>query len=332
MIAVVYLVWGPQGPGRAHDFVTSYQEYHSGADHDLIIVYNSVRDDQRSGFDAEFSSIDHRVVELRAPMLDLAAYLTIADSLPHERLCFLNSYSVILAPQWLAKLDSALTKPGIGLVGATGSWFSRRSSRLNSLSLPSMYRGALPPGRWWKFSALEGALSAERNGNRWPAGQRQIPPESGVTGPLHFFLSALRELARTPKVLRRFEPFPAHHVRTNAFMMRRAMVLRLRIASLKRKLDTYVLESGRDSITQQVEQQGSSVLVVARDGTVYDPDRWPLSDTFWQGQQDSLLVGDNQTRLYERATFEQRHFLSALAWGWEARPEARDDAPRRNTN
>jgi hypothetical protein len=123
-----------------------------------------------------------------------------------------------------------------------------------------------------------------------------------------------------PEQLVRFAPFPAYHVRTNAFMLDRSTFAALRLRPLVRKMDAYLLESGRASFTSQVQGMGLRTLVVARDGSFYDHDRWPDSATFWQDDQQGLLVADNQTRSYANGGLDRRRLLSAFAWGPEARP------------
>ena len=58
-------------------------------------------------------------------MLDLPAYALAAHQLEHERVCFLNSYSTILADGWLGQLSHALDDAKVGVAGATGSWESQ---------------------------------------------------------------------------------------------------------------------------------------------------------------------------------------------------------------
>jgi len=125
VIAVVYLVWGPLGPGPLRDFLASYDRHPAGTDHELVIVFNGVRDEQRATLEAELQGTRHRLLELPRLALDLAAYGHAAQSLEHPRVCFLNSYSVILADGWLGHLLRAAELPRVGLVGATGSWESR---------------------------------------------------------------------------------------------------------------------------------------------------------------------------------------------------------------
>jgi hypothetical protein len=129
MIGVVHLLWAPLGPGPLREFLRSYHSHAAGAEHELVIVFNAPPqerdDDTRQTLLAELQSTTHRLIELEQPMLDLAAYGEVARRLEHERVCFLNSYSLIQADGWLGLLSRALDDPGVGLAGATGSWESQ---------------------------------------------------------------------------------------------------------------------------------------------------------------------------------------------------------------
>ncbi len=61
--------------------------------------------------------------------MDLDHYREAADRVVAERYCFLNTVSVILADGWLANLEKALVAPGVGMVGATGSYESPNAVR-----------------------------------------------------------------------------------------------------------------------------------------------------------------------------------------------------------
>jgi hypothetical protein len=160
-LGVVYLVWAPLGPGPVRAFLRSYRKHPAGIPHELVILLNgaqivgsagSVRPTHdasaqqagraheastrqagpalsgpltRETLAGELRGVEHRLIELERPLLDLAAYGEAARRLGHEQLCFLNSYSVVLADGWLAHLAHAIASPEIGLVGATGSWESR---------------------------------------------------------------------------------------------------------------------------------------------------------------------------------------------------------------
>jgi hypothetical protein len=80
-------------------------------------------------------------------------------------------------------------------------------------------------------------------------------------------------------------------------------------------MDAYGLENGRYSLTRQVQRLGLHTYVVDRHGAVYDRERWPDAHTFWRGEQEGLLVADNQTRSYAHGGPDRRWLLSAFAWG-----------------
>jgi hypothetical protein len=136
-LGVVHLVWAPLGPEPLRAFLRSYSAHPPGIAHELAIVLNGAPEDSpearsRAGVPltqkdlaAELEGIEHCLIALEEPVPDLAAYGLAARALSHPRLCFLNSYSVILAENWLAMLARALDDPGTGLVGATASWESQ---------------------------------------------------------------------------------------------------------------------------------------------------------------------------------------------------------------
>jgi hypothetical protein len=318
VIAVVHLVWGPLGTGPLLEFLASYRRYPAGAEHELVVLLNNVPEPLPAEFDAALEGIEHRLLRTPEPVQDLAAYAHAADRLEHRRLCFLNSYSAILAPGWLAKLDHALDQPRTGLVGATGSWASLHSAVLNAFLLPNPYRRVVPsrPIAREQMREIELELDAARApaGAAPPAGEL---PRRTLSGSV---LSTLRSFRPMPEQLLRFAPFPAYHVRTNAFMLDRSTFATLRMRPLARKMDAYLLESGRASFTSQVQNMGLRTLVVARDGAFYDHPEWYAGETFWQGDQQGLLVADNQTRSYANGSYDRRRLLSAFAWGPESAP------------
>jgi hypothetical protein len=237
--------------------------------------------------------------------LDLGVYIAAAAQLRRDRYCFMNSYSEPLAESWLAGLDAALAQPRVGLVGATGSWASTRSWVAYSLRLPSAYRGVLPPRQIARKAFA--SIDLERSGAAQPSRAESL-------------LAKLRVLGQMPEQILAFEPFPAYHIRTNAFMITHATLSRLRLHAVQDKFDAYLLENGRQSITRQVHGLGLRTLVVDRAATSYDHDRWHLSRTLWQGAQEGLLVADNQTRSYAAGDADRRRLLSGFAWGQCADP------------
>lgn len=296
MIALVHLVWGPLGAAQLRSFLSAYRAHPPGAEHDLVVLFNAVGAGEREAFDAELAGIEHTPLVLGRPVQDLTAYARAAERLSHDRLCFLNSYSRPLAPAWLAKLDEALDLAGAGLVGATGSWASFQSAVRNSLHLPNPYRGVPQPAG---SLARELWCEIERELEQTMDGAAEPEVTGSTPGPrAHRALNRLKSLRRLPEHLLHFEGPPAYHLRTNAFLLDRSVYASLRTRPIARKMDALRIESGRDSYTRQILDRGMRALVVALDGTTYEHLDWPSSSTFWQGDQEGLLIADNRTSVY----------------------------------
>jgi hypothetical protein len=136
----------------------------------------------------------------------------------------------------------------------------------------------------------------------------------------------LRRRLAVRKIRKHFPPFPNPHVRSNAFMLERELLLELGLERAVDKPSAHGLESGWDSITRQVLAMGMSVLLVGRDGNAYGPKEWPASRTFRSGEQENLLIADNRTEEYRIASAAQRSALSELAWGRSSARGALGDA------
>jgi hypothetical protein len=127
-VAIVHLVWEPLGPAALRRFADSYRRHAAGADHRLVIVYKGFGDAGPSADHLEaLDGLEHETLRYDEPTLDLPTYAFCAQALDASHLCFLNSESLLLADGWLAALLEPLRAPGVGAVGATGSYESPRS-------------------------------------------------------------------------------------------------------------------------------------------------------------------------------------------------------------
>ena len=296
MIALVHLVWQPLGLAPFESFVSSLERFDAGEEYRLVVVFNGFSDlSELNHYRHVLRGNDVEEVVLPKPQFDLAAYRSVAQQLNDEQICFMNSHSAVVANGWLRLLASALALPSVELVGGSGSWGSHRSFMLNRLGFPSAYRHQLG-SRQTVSSAFSSASS----------------PGSEPT--------LFGRLASVPGELVGFDGFPAPHVRTNAFLVDRDFFLGLEFGKLDTKRATHRLESGVNSFSTQILRAGSAVAVVGRHGPVLDWRRWPEANVFWQGDQQDLLISDNQTRAYDRANLTQRASMSAFAWGEMASP------------
>jgi hypothetical protein len=124
-VGLVYLVRHRNGPGPFDAFLDSYREHESGTPHDLILAFKGFNDPaELREYRSSARDLPHSALRLPDQGVDLQTYVAVARQIEHEYVCFVNSFSVILAPGWLSLLLSAAKEPMVGAAGASGSWES----------------------------------------------------------------------------------------------------------------------------------------------------------------------------------------------------------------
>jgi hypothetical protein len=310
---VVHLVWAPLGIDALRAFAEGFRRHPPGIECELVLAMKGFASPaQAEPYLEEVVDLAPKFLFFADRGLDLGGYFAVAAQLRRDRYCFVNSYSRPLVDGWLAKLNAALDRPGVGQVGATGVWASGYSWIRYSLGLPSAYRGLMPP-----------PAVARRLIRTVELRHKGVERRSAVAA-LRAWLVSLRNL---PAALFYYEPFPSRNLRSNAFMITHATLGELPLFVVRNKMDTYALEGSRESLTRQLERIGLTSLVVDRAGAVYGPGQWDRSRTLWQGDQEGLLVSDNQTRNYTHGDLALRQMLSVLAWGPHADPSPPAQAP-----
>ena len=135
---------------------------------------------------------------------------------------------------------------------------------------------------------------------------------------MHYMVKLVRSLTLPvlrPLIGAYFDYFPNYHIRTNGFMIARDIMLRITRAILFTKLQAFYLESGKKSITNQILKMGLKPIVVGKDGRGYEKHEWDISNTFWRGSQENLLISDNQTRKYDSGASDWKEKWEFFAWG-----------------
>jgi hypothetical protein len=289
--AVLFLLRGVDGGvSAARAFFDSYRDYRAGCDHELVILMKGW--DGIEGRDEAMAMARREsaaVIDLPDDGYDWGAYIRAAGKLPHDWFCFLNTYSRILAPDWLAKLRRSAEMPGVAAAGASGSF---------GTALPSL---GLVTARFQDVRQRRGVALATAAAIQCVAGY-----PNGI--------AQLRPL---------FCEMPNPHLRSNAFLVRRADFLAFAAATRipESKKEALVLENGRESLTSFLHADGRVTVVVGADGTAYRPENWPESGTFWVPGQENLLIADNQTQAYAEAAAYRRRFLERAAWGRAFTPD-----------
>ncbi len=137
-ICVVHLVRAKNGIEPLRRFLESYTRNHGGIEHDLLLVFKGFRNKELpSAYQQLLEAYPHEAMFVKDRGYDILPYYTAAKRFNYDYFCFLNSFSVILDEQWLRKMYNHITRPGVGLVGATGSYQSTYTDLLNSPKIQS---------------------------------------------------------------------------------------------------------------------------------------------------------------------------------------------------
>jgi hypothetical protein len=293
-LCVVHLVRRHNGIEPFERFLQAYRAYPGGVPHDLVLLCKGFGSDaQLRPYIELVRDVPYRLLRISDVGLDIWAYFRAARALNCAYLCLLNSYSRPLAPEWLGKLWVHAQREDVGAVGATGSFQSFHSLHLQVTA----------PGR---DASLAGKIS-----HAW----RLLRSESDPRVLRRRLLSIPLRLLGLYDPVRDYPAFPNPHLRTNGFVIPRALMLRLEGGRVLTKNAAFRFESGVKSMTNQLLRMGKRVLIVGRDGRAFEPAQWPQSGTYRLGDQSNLLIADNQTDAYARADQPTRSQLSAYAWG-----------------
>ncbi len=279
-IAVVYLSWLPYGIKHFRSFLESYLLHSPGWNHELIIAFNGTELSHPNPPEIFLSELQAKKnVTYRVLYFpkgqDIEIYAKIAAQLEHDYILYLNTYSVILGNNWL-KNYAENWGSHTGAIAASGSWQSYFSS---VFSLHS------------------------------------IRKEKDETLPKYF--RKIKLLIKASIYWRfLFNAFPNPHIRTNAFFVERTVFTDItKRLIIRNKMDAYRFENGKKGLTKLLEKLGKEVLVVNKQGDIFPKNDWHLSFTFRKGNQENLLISDNQTREYQQANAETKIQLSKLSWG-----------------
>jgi len=131
-VCVVHLVWDHLGVEQFKSFITSYINYPSGIEHDLIIIFQGNFDKNIHNYLSLVDDINFIPYYRKNVGYDLGAYYEIASTYEYNYFCFLNSYSKILGIDWLLKMYKFISKDDVGIVGATGSYESPYSQAVSA--------------------------------------------------------------------------------------------------------------------------------------------------------------------------------------------------------
>lgn len=319
-VAVVYLARLAEGIEPIRRFAESYRKHPAGAAHSLIVVYKGASSSwQRRRTENGFANIPHTALHVPDDIgFDIHAYRYAAERVNHDLCLFLNTFSVPLAANWLAKLTAPLDDPAVAIVGATGSFESLRDSSLAIHKIAYLLarqgpdlatreyvcyfttwrRRLLNRAIWIASAILKGPMSDDQVRDYWARKWLKVTLPGGPF-----------------ERVQRFPPFPNPHVRSNAFVIRRRDFLEWSDSVAADKIACCEFESGWSGMSRRAIERAQRFLIVGANGSAYDVDAWPDSGTFRNVHQHNLLFEDNQTRSYNRMSPRMKELHRWMSWG-----------------
>jgi hypothetical protein len=322
-ITLVYLARKAEGIAPVRAFVESYRNFPAGIDHDLLVICKGADNNYIRAVKHAFGKDDAAYLARSDEGVDIHAYLDAARQIETTWVCFLNTFSIIRKSRWLEKMFAAATLPSVGLVGATASY----EALIPSIKVHIWFISRLVNGEPMTPETLRlfAWLQAYTDG---PGHTPQAPLRDFIirlaSSTLHLRWRQAQLQSRRTNLLRHYEyllaelgdipDFPNPHIRSNGFMVRTDF-LRQRFPELGHdKLAAYRFESGLEGLTGKILGAGLTIRMVGDDAS-YDIPNWPDCKIYRSGNQEQLLIGDNQTANFDALSDVSRELYRYMTWG-----------------
>ena len=113
-----------------------------------------------------------------------------------------------------------------------------------------------------------------------------------------------------------FFDFPNPHLNTSSFLIKgKDLNDYLKGKKFNTKYETWKLESGFNSLTNNFKRKGYNLIVVNSDGHKFSEDKWMLSETFHYKNQSKSLISDKHSRKYLKLSKVDRLKSQKAVWG-----------------
>lgn len=321
-LALFYLARKVEGLGSFWRFVESYKAHPAGCPHQLVIIYK--------GFEGEddpdliranelFSEVasDRSDVYVTDEHFDIGAYIQAARQIDAKYVCFVNTHTDILADNWLAHLRNAIEDESVGVAGASASYESLYDSL--ALTTKAVWLAGIECISFDQKLAEHYDFILKMHVPHWLDGQPIKEHKHGHFYGVYLaekwdaFWRSTLEPGKENHFLADFARFPNPHVRSNGFIVRRADFLRFNVEPTKKS--TYGFESGPNGLSITMLREGKRLVLVDRNGQCLGPEQWPTSGCFRSGNQENLMIADNQTRSYDGLTQPEKDTHLTMSWG-----------------
>jgi hypothetical protein len=318
--AAFYLARRAEGLQPLSRFAFSYKKRLAGIPHDFVVIYKGFeKAPDLAAARAEFVDIPHTELHISDDQFDIGAYLHGAAKVEATYVCFLNTHTEILTPDWLAYLRAAMRDPAVGMAGAFASLESLSDSLAvtgKAVWLAGIVR--VPFDRklaeCYRFVLTAHAPDFMKGKSTW----RDIISRRhyrNLEKSWETYWSTVCAPGGVYEYLPGFPRFPNPHLRSNGFIIERKRLLDFFGQIEPTKTAAYAFESGSNSLSTKVLRSGQKLALVDRHGRIYDQSRWSSSNTFRLGNQADIMFSDNQTRIFDALSAAERNTYVMITWG-----------------
>ena len=116
-----------------------------------------------------------------------------------------------------------------------------------------------------------------------------------------------------------FPLFPNPHIRSNCFMIssKDFQSLKLTKKYKYKKKATWINESGRSGMSNQLKRKKFDLIVVNSEGKVFKSFEWKKSETYSLKEQTKLIISDKFSRIYSNSDDYKKKLIRKNVWGTE---------------
>jgi hypothetical protein len=285
-----------------------------------VVIYKGFETERDLAAAREVFDMPNCEVRVTDEHYDIGAYIIASAQTEANFVCFVNTHTEILSDNWLAHLRNAIEDESVGVAGATASyeslydslaltskavWLAGNEGVSYDQRLAAYFRFVLTtnaPGwleakevKGYRFGQFYETYLAEKWDAFWKLTMRQSAPR----GP-HAFLEG-------------FNRFPNPHIRSNGFIVRRDRFLRFEVQPTKKS--AYSFESGPNGLSSTALREGKRLVLVDRNGRCIEKEDWPHAGCFRSGNQENLMMADNQTRSFAALSQPEKDTHLLMSWG-----------------
>ena len=113
-----------------------------------------------------------------------------------------------------------------------------------------------------------------------------------------------------------FPLFPNPHIRSNCFMISASNFLDLKLNKFYKykKKGTWINESGRMGMTNQLKRKKFNIYVINSDGNKFKENEWQKSDTYALNKQSKLIIEDKFSLIFKNKKDNERLNFQNSIW------------------